>query len=108
MRTYSPCVAERNKARALVKGRASLAHVAKIERATRLDRVVNTFASVILKFPAKREKEGIEASSAERNRRLIEKHLASISNLPVAEVSTPALLAVPTNLLARLGGKHDT
>ena len=85
--------AERDKARALVKSGASPAHIAKIERATRLEKAGNTFASVALEFLAKREKEGMGANSVERGRRLIEKDLASISDLPVAEISAPALLA---------------
>ncbi|MET3653103.1 tyrosine-type recombinase/integrase [Dyella japonica] len=84
---------ERDKARALVKSGASPAHVAKAERATRLEKAGNTFASVALEFIAKREKEGMGAGSVERSRRLIESDLASIGSLPVAEMSAPALLA---------------
>jgi len=84
---------ERDKARAQVRCGANPAHVAKAERATRLERAGSTFASVALEFLAKREKEGMGAGSVERARRLIEKDLASIGNLPVAEVSAPILLA---------------
>jgi integrase len=48
---------------------------------------------VALEFIAKREREGMTAGSVDRARRLIEKDLASISNLPVAEISAPSLLA---------------
>ena len=85
--------AERDKARALVKKGTSPAHIAKIERATKLERSSNTFASVAFEFLAKREKEGMGASSVERSRRLVGKDLASISDLPIAEVSAPTLLA---------------
>ncbi|RDS82210.1 DUF4102 domain-containing protein [Dyella monticola] len=84
---------ERDKARALVKSGASPAQVAKAERATRLEKVGNTFASVALEFLAKREKEGMGANSVERGRRLIEKDLSSISGLPIADISAPVLLA---------------
>lgn len=82
----------RDKARAQVKGGANPAHVARSERAARLERAINTFASVALEFLAKREKEGMGTGSVERARRLIKKDLASIGNLPVAGVSAPVLL----------------
>lgn len=85
--------AERDKARAVVKSGTNPAHVAKAERAARLEQAGNTFASVAMEFLAKREKEGMGTGSVERGRRLIEKDLASIGNLPVAEISAPALLA---------------
>jgi len=83
----------RDQARAQVKGGANPAHIAKANRATRLERANNTFAAVALEFLAKRETEGMGAGSVERARRLIEKDLSSIGNLPVAEVSAPVLLA---------------
>ena len=83
---------ERDKARAQVKGGVNPAHVARAERAARLERADNTFASVALEFIVKREREGMGAGSVERGSRLIEKDLASICNLPVAEVSAPILL----------------
>jgi integrase len=85
--------ARRDKARELVRGGVSPAHVAKAERATQLEHASNTFASIGLEFLAKREKEGMGEGSVERGRRLIEKDLASIGSLPVSEVSAPALLA---------------
>jgi integrase len=84
--------AERDQARALVKRGMSPAHVAKIERAAKLEQSSNTFASVGLEFLTKRQKEGMGEDSVERGRRLIEKDLASISNLPIAEVTAPTLL----------------
>lgn len=83
----------RDKARALVKGGANPAHAAKAEKAARLERAGNSFLSVALEFIAKREKEGMTPGSVDRARRLVEKDLASIGNLPVAEVSAPSLLA---------------
>jgi integrase len=84
---------ERDKARAQVKGGASPAQAAKAERAVRLEKAGNTFAYVALEFIAKREKEGMGAGSVERARRLIKKDLASIGNIPAAEVPAPMLLA---------------
>jgi integrase len=85
--------AERDKAPVLVKGGTSPAYVAKTERAARKERASNTFESVAFEFLAKREKEGMGANSVKRGRRLVEKNLASICNLPVAEISATALLA---------------
>jgi integrase len=85
--------AERDKARAVVRGGASPAQTAKSERAARIEKAGNSFLSVALEFIAKREREGMTAGSVDRARRLIEKDLASISNLPVAEISAPSLLA---------------
>lgn len=91
--SLSEARAERDKARALVKRGANPAHVAKAERAIRQEKAGNTFASVALEFIAKREKEGMGAGSVERGRRLIEKDLASIATLPIADVTAPVLLA---------------
>jgi integrase len=85
--------AERDKARAMVKSGTSPAHAAKAERAARQELAGNTFISVALEFLAKREKEGMGIGSVERARRLVEKDLASIGNLPITEISAPALLA---------------
>jgi integrase len=91
--SLSEARAERDKARALVKKGTNPSHAAKIERATKLEQANNTFASIALEFLAKREKEGMGVKSVERGRRLIEKDLASIGNLPISEVSAPTLLA---------------
>lgn len=85
--------AGRDKARAVVRGGASPAHVAKAERAVQMVKASNSFLTVALEFIAKREKEGMTTGSVERAHRLIERDLASIGSLPVAEVSAPLLLA---------------
>jgi len=85
--------AERDKARALVRNGTNPAHAAKTARVVKLEQVRNTFSSVALEFLAKREREGMGAGSVERGRRLIEKDLASIGNLPITDVSSPILLA---------------
>ncbi|HUW53814.1 MAG TPA: Arm DNA-binding domain-containing protein, partial [Rhodanobacter sp.] len=48
----------RDQARAQVRDGANPAHIAKANRATRLERANNTFVSVALEFLAKRETEG--------------------------------------------------
>ncbi len=42
---------------------------------------------------AKRTKEGLSPGSVKRERRMIEKDLAAIGNLPIAEINVPTLLA---------------
>ncbi|PMQ06836.1 putative prophage CPS-53 integrase [Dyella sp. AD56] len=84
---------DRDKARAMVKAGANPAHVAKTERAARLEKAGTTFRLVGLEFIAKREREGMTIGSVQRSRRLVEKDLASIANLPIAEISAPTLLA---------------
>jgi integrase len=91
--TLAEARAERDKARTLVKKGTSPAHAAKAERVARQEKALNTFASIALEFIAKREKEGMGAGSVERSRRLIEKDLAGIGQIPIDEVSAPALLA---------------
>jgi hypothetical protein len=81
--------AERDRLRMLVKGGANPAHVARVERAAKLEHAETTFAAVAAEWLAKRAKEGLSVGSVKRERRLIEKDLASIGSLPVADVVIP-------------------
>jgi integrase len=85
--------AEHEKLRALVKGGANPAQVARIERAVRTEQSESTFLVIATELLAKREKEGLTAGSVKRERRLIEKGLAGIGDIPIAEVTAPILLA---------------
>ncbi len=85
--------AERDRLRALVKGGANPAQVARAERAAKQEQAATTFAVVAAELLAKRAKEGLSAGSVKRERRMVEKDLAAIGGLPVAEVSVPTLLA---------------
>lgn len=93
--------AERDKLRALVKAGTNPAQAARIERAAKVEQAGNTFSSIATELLAKREKEGLSAGSVRRERRLIEKDLAPIGNLPIADVSAPVLLAA----LRRIEGR---
>ena len=93
--------AERDRMRALVKGGANPVHVARVERAAQMERAETTFAAVAAELLAKRAKEGLGAGSVKRERRLIEKDMASIGCLPVADVTAPALLAALRKLEKR-------
>jgi len=93
--------AERDKLRALVKAGTNPAQAARIERAAKVEQAGNTFSSIATELLAKREKEGLSAGSVRRERRLIEKDLAPIGNLPIADVTAPVLLAA----LRRIEGR---
>lgn len=93
--------AERDRMRALVKGGGNPGYVARVERAAQVERTETSFAAVAIEFLAKRAKEGLGAGSVKRERRLIEKDMASIGGLPVADVTAPALLAALRKLEKR-------
>jgi len=84
--------AERDRLRALLKGGADPAQVTKAEKVALVDRAANTFGFVANELLDKRAKEGLSPGSVKRERRLIEKDLAAIADLPVADIAAPVLL----------------
>jgi len=92
---------ERDKLRALLRGGANPAQVAKAERAAHADRVNSTFGTIGLELLAKRAKEGLSPGSVTRERRLIEKDLAAIASMPITDVTAPILLAALRKLEQR-------
>lgn len=99
--TLADARAERDRMRALVKGGANPAHVARAERAIKVERANTTFGAIGLELLAKRAKEGLTPGSVKRERRLIEKDLSSIADLPITDVSAPILLAALRKLEQR-------
>lgn len=93
--------AERDKLRALLRGGANPAQVAKAERAAHVDRVNSTFGAIGLELLAKRAKEGLSPGSVKRERRLIEKDLSALADMPIAAVTAPLLLAALRKLEQR-------
>lgn len=93
--------AERDRLRAIVKGGGSPAHAARVERATKAERAETTFGAVATEFLSKRAKEGLSEGSVKRERRLIEKDMATIRDLPITEVTAPLLLAALRKLEKR-------
>ena len=91
----------RERLRVLVKGGANPAHVARAQRAVQAERTANTFGAVAVELLAKRAKEGLTPGSVTRERRLIEKDLAPIADLPIADVTAPVLLAALRRIEAR-------
>ena len=84
--------AERDRLRALVRSGANPAHVARVERITKAGQAATTFGAVGLELLEKRAKEGLSPQSVKRERRLIEKDMAGIRDLPITEVTAPLLL----------------
>lgn len=95
--------AERDRLRALVRSGANPAHVAHAERVTKAGQAATTLGAVGLEFIEKHAKEGLSPQSVKRERRLIEKDMAGIRDLPIAEVTAPLLLDA-LRKLERRGG----
>lgn len=92
---------ERDRLRAMLRGGANPAQVAKAEKAAHGERVSTTFVAIGLEFLAKRAKEGLVPGSVARERRLLEKDLASIAELPITDITAPILLAALRKLEQR-------
>lgn len=100
--------AERDKLRAMLCGGANPAQVARTEKATQGEKATATFAAVGLELLAKRTKEGLVPGSVVRERRLIEKDLAMLADIPVSDVTAPILLAALRKLEQRGGCRDGT
>ncbi|WP_254782717.1 hypothetical protein [Lysobacter sp. yr284] len=72
---------------------ADPSQVTRAEKVALVERSANTFGFVANELLDKRAKEGLGAGSVKRERRLIEKDLAVIADLPVADITAPVLLA---------------
>lgn len=93
--------AERDKARALLKGGANPAHVARIQRAAQVEQAGNTFALVAAELMEKRAKK-LSPGSVVRERRMLEKDLgAFIGDLPIQDITAPLLLMALRKIEAR-------
>lgn len=84
--------AERERLRALVRSGANPAHAARIERAAKAEEAATTFGAIGLELLEKRAKEGLTPQSLKRERRLIEKDMAGVCDLPIASITAPLLL----------------
>ncbi len=93
--------AERDRLRSLLRGGANPAQVARVERAAQIERAGTTFEVIATELLNKRAREGLSPGSVKRERRLIEKDLASIADLPVTDVSAPVLLSALRKLEKR-------
>lgn len=84
--------AERDRLRAMLQGGANPANVLRTEREAKAEHAANTFGAVADEWLAKRAREGLSPGTVQRERRLIGRDLAGIGDLPVADVTAPALL----------------
>lgn len=91
----------RDEARKLLAEGINPAQAARDRRASQAERATNSFAAVALELLAKREREGMGAGSVQRERRLIERDMASIADLPIADVTAPVLLTALRKIEAR-------
>ncbi len=100
--TLAEARAERDRQRVLLKGGANPAHVARIEDAVQTARNTCSFRSVALELIDKREREGRSKGTLARERRWVEKDLGPlIGELPIADVTAPALLAALRKIEAK-------
>lgn len=93
--------AERDRLRALLRGGANPSQVARAERAAHGEQAATTFSAVALELLAKRAKEGLTPGSVVRERRLIQKDLAPLADMPLTEITAPILLAALRKLEQR-------
>ena len=84
--------AERERLRALVRSGSNPAHTVRIERAVKAGQAATTFGAIGLELLEKRAREGLTPQSVKRERRLIEKDMAGIRDLPIADISAPLML----------------
>lgn len=84
---------KRDRLRALVKGGGNPSVAAKIQRAARIEQAETTFGAIATEFLDKRAKDGLSTGSVKRERRLIEKDMAVLKDIPIGDVTAPLLLA---------------
>lgn len=92
--------AERDKARAQLKKGMDPALVVKIERAAQEEEAGNTFGSLAEELVTQRARK-LSPGSVVRERRMLERDLGSIANLPVRTVTAPILLKALRKIEAR-------
>lgn len=91
----------RDQARKLLTEGINPAQAARERKASQAERSANSFGAVAWELLAKREREGMAPASLLRDRRLIERDLAGIAAMPIADVTAPILLAGLRKIEAR-------
>lgn len=92
--------AERDRARALVKKGVDPSLVAKVERAAKQEEAGNTFGSLAEELMLQRAKT-LSPSSVVRERRMLERDLGGIAELPIRSITAPMLLKALRKIEAR-------
>ena len=85
--------AARDTARAQLKAGVNPAQVVQAKRAAGVLNAETTFGAIAKEMLAKRTKEGLSAGSIAREERMVEKELAGLVSVPIADVTAPMLLA---------------
>lgn len=92
--------AERDRARALVKKGVDPSLVAKVERAAKQEEAGNTFGSLAEELMLQRAK-SLSSGSVVRERRMLERDLGGIAELPIRSITAPMLLKALRKIEAR-------
>lgn len=92
--------AERDRARALVKKGVDPSLVAKVERAAKQEEAGNTFGSLAEELMLQRAKT-LSPGSVVRERRMLERDLGGIAELPIRSITAPMLLKALRKIEAR-------
>lgn len=92
--------ADRDRARALVKKGVDPSLVAKVERAAKQEEAGNTFGSLAEELMLQRAKK-LSPGSVVRERRMLERDLGGIAELPIRSITAPMLLKALRKVEAR-------
>lgn len=92
--------AERDRARALVKKGVDPSLVAKVQRAAKQEEAGNTFGSLAEELMLQRAKT-LSPGSVVRERRMLERDLGGIAELPIRSITAPMLLKALRKIEAR-------
>lgn len=92
--------AERDRARTLVKKSVDPSLVAKVERAAKQEEAGNTFGSLAEELMLQRAKT-LSPGSVVRERRMLERDLGGIAELPIRSITAPMLLKALRKIEAR-------
>ena len=90
----------RDRARVLLKAGSDPTQVARIQRAAKVEQASNTFAVVAAELMEKRAKK-LSPGSVVRERRMLEKDLGAIGDLPINDITAPLLLLTLRKIEAR-------
>ncbi|WP_367787595.1 MULTISPECIES: tyrosine-type recombinase/integrase [unclassified Stenotrophomonas] len=78
--------------RALLAAGSNPTTVARLKRAAKVEQSDTTFGQIAAELLEKRVREGLSPGSVKREKRLVDKDLASIAGLPITAITAPVLL----------------
>lgn len=92
---------ERDRLRAILQAGSDPSLVARLEREDRTKGANDTFGAIATELLEKRLREGMSPSTMVRERRLAEKDLAVLTDVPIKDVTAPMLLAALRKIESR-------